>query len=94
MEPYYAGVGWCQQKETYGEGSPHTAPATYHYMATYTLWLLITAVAVAPSRAIAPLVGDYLGLLYLHILSAKHVFQMLVIHLVGTSYIAVRGIGG
>lgn len=38
--------------------------------------------------------GDYLGLLYMHILSANHVVQVLVIHLVETSYTAVKGIVG
>lgn len=39
VEPWYAGVDWCQQKKTYREGTPHTAATTYHYIASYTLWL-------------------------------------------------------
>lgn len=39
VEPWYAGVDWCQQKKTYREGTPHTAATAYHYIASYTLWL-------------------------------------------------------
>lgn len=90
MKPQYAGVDWRRQKKTYSEGTPHTAAATYHYIATYTIWL--RSQMLWPQDT-ALLVGDYLGLLYMHILSAKHV-QMLVIHRAVTGYIAVKSIDG
>lgn len=39
MEPWYAGVDWCQQQKTYRESTPHTAATAYHYIASYTLCL-------------------------------------------------------